>query len=152
MRWCLLLLLAACSNAANPAPDASAMLDILVINELAAEETPDWFEIVNVTSGPVQLDQFVYVDTKGDFVKAKALPPVTLPAGAYFTQDVDDVTSGFKLASDESLWVYRTVDQVLSDGVDWNQDDSPTGMSFARSPDRSGPFRTSMQTKGLPNP
>lgn len=166
-RALLVAVLAGCSNASNPAvdagfvpvdaapdatPDASASLRILVINEVAAGDTPDWFEIVNVTNGPVQLDQFVYSDVKADFVKAKAFPTVTLPAGAYYTQDVDDTISGFKLGSDEELWIYRAADQQLSDGVDWDQGSSPMGMSYAREPDTTGAFTTMAQSKGLPNP
>ena len=167
MRALVLVVLAACSNASNPAvdaafvpidaapdaaPDALVMLKIVVINEVAAGDTPDWFEIVNVTNAPVQLDQYVYVDSKGDFVKAKTFPTVTLPAGAYYTQDVDDTISGFKLGSDEELWVYRAADQLVSDAVDWDQGASPMGMSYARVPDKTGAFVTTDESKGLPNP
>src|SRR5689334_19419666 len=92
MRW-LILILAACSNAADlvvDAPfkpvdaaadaahtDAPEALRILVVNEIASGDTPDWFEIVNATAAPVQLDQFVYVDVAGDFAKAKPFPTLT---------------------------------------------------------------------------
>jgi len=162
-----LLLVAACSNAANPAtdafvgipdvaPDGTAdappALRILVVNELAPGETPDWFEIVNVTNAAVQLDQFVYVDIAGDFVKAKPFPAVTLAPGAYHAQDVDDLISGFKLGSDEELWIYRASDQALSDGVDWAEGAAPAGTSFARVPDKTGNFVTGSQSKGAANP
>lgn len=156
---------AACSQAADPtradAPfvavdsrqlDAPPPLRILVINEVAASETPDWFEIVNVGTSPVMLADFAYVDAANDFVKAKPFPSVTLPPGAYYTQDVDDVTSGFKLASDEELWIYRIGDQMLSDAVDWPEGASTAGMSYARRPDRTGEFATGTPSKGLPNP
>jgi hypothetical protein len=163
----LLLLLAACSNASSGNVDApvqpvdaagDAMIDgpilarILVVNEVAAGDTPDWIEIVNITNGPVQLADFAYVDVADDFVKMKPFPAVTLPAGAYYTQDVDDTISGFKLASDEEVWVYRIADHVLSDGVNWDQGASPAGMSYRRIPDTTGNFATGAQSKGLPNP
>jgi hypothetical protein len=162
--------LAACSNAADPShdaplrpvdaslidayqPDAPPALRILVVNEVAAGETPDWFEVVNATQTPVQLSDFVYVDVKGDFVKAKAFPAMMLGPGAYYAQDVDDVTSGFKLGSDEEIWVYRMSDQRLSDGADWNEGESPSGGSYARSPTIFGPFMTTTNpTKGAANP
>lgn len=172
MRWCLVML-AACSNAADPAvdafvgpPDAStidapadAALDapmgvpirILVLNEVVASGAPDWFEIVNATSAPVELSQFVYVDAAGDFTKARAFPPMVLGPGARYVQDVDDVTSGFKLAGDEELWVYRAADHALSDGVDWADGASPAGMSYARVPDVFGPFVTQTATRGTAN-
>jgi len=156
---CLVVLVTACSNAADPTPDApvgvvdAPMVDaptvdappplsILVVNEIAPGETPDWFEIVNVSGVVVQLEQFSYVDIAGDFAKAKPFPAVSLAPGAYHVQDVDDVVSGFKLGSDEELWVYRIADQRLSDGVDWAEGVAPAGSSYARSPDRTGAFIT----------
>jgi hypothetical protein len=167
MRY-LVLLLAACSNAADPSTDAPASpidaradagsadapagLRILVVNEVAAGESPDWFEVVNVTGGAIQLDQFVYCDVPNDFAKAKPFPTMTLGPGEYFAQDVDDAIAGFKLGSDEELWVYRSSDQALSDGVDWDEGASPAGSSFRRVPDATGGFATGAQSKGAANP
>lgn len=172
MRWTLLLL-AACSNAADPAVDAfvgpadagtidaarDAAVDaasgipmrILVINEVGAGDTPDWFEIVNATTAPVQLADFVFVDVAGDFTKARAFPAMVLGPGARYVQDVDDATAGFKLGSDEELWVYRASDHALSDGVDWSEGASPGGMGYARVPDVFGPFVTQTATRGTAN-
>lgn len=169
MRY-LLVLLVACSNAADPLADApvhhpdgpkpidaaidapAGMLRILVINEVAAGETPDWFEIVNATTAPVQLSEFVFVDSAGDFAKAVPFPAQLLGPGGFATQDVDGVIVPFKLASDEELWVYRASDHALSDGVDWADGQSPTGGSYARVPDTFAPFVTSTHpTKGAPN-
>ena len=168
-----LVLLAACSNAADPAvdafvgsPDASTIdaapdapidapagvpIRILVLNEVGAGDTPDWFEVVNATTAPVELSQFVYVDAAGDFVKARAFPPMMLGPGARYVQNVDDATSGFKLASDEELWIYRTSDHALSGGVDWPDGASPAGMGYARVPDVFGPFVTQVATRGTAN-
>ena len=164
----LLVLAAACSNASDPiidapfqpidaavdgaSPDAPAMARILVVNEVAPGEAPDWIEIVNVSSSPVQLDQFVYVDVAGDFVKAKAFPAMMLAPGAYYVQDVDDPISGFKLGGDEEVWIYRASDRAMSDGVDWAAGAAPTGMSYARKPDKTGAFATGAQSKGVANP
>jgi len=170
MRALLCLALAACSHAADPAtdaplppvdtappvdqapPDAPAALRILVVNEVASGETPDWIEIVNATTSPVELSEFVYVDVAGDFAKARPFPAITLAPGAYYVQDIDDATSGFKLGGDEEIWVYRASDHALSDGVDWEEGDSPAGMSFGRSPSILGGFVTGAQTRGVANP
>jgi len=167
MRW-MLVLLAACSNAADPvgdapvrpidasadAPsiDAPVALKILAVNEVAAGETPDWIEVVNVSNSPVQLDQFLYCDIANDFAKARPFPAMTLQPGAYYTQDIDDTISGFKLASDEEIWIYRASDHALSDSVDWAEGAAPTGMSYARKPDKTGAFATGAQSKGTANP
>lgn len=170
----LVVLLAACSNAANPAVDAafvpidgstdtggevtgpdaapSGALHFLVVNEVAAGETPDWIEIVNATFSPVELSDFVYVDVAGDFTKAVPFPSMMLSPGAYYVQSVDDATSGFKLSADEEVWVYRASDHALSDGIDWAAGDSPTGSSYGRSPTIFGSFVTGAQSKGSANP
>jgi hypothetical protein len=171
MKHLALVMLAACSNAADPAVDAfvgpqmsdgaldaaldaspSTAMRILVLNEVAPSETPDWFEVVNATTAVVQLADFAYVDLAGDFAKAKTFPTMTLAPGVRYVQSVDDVTSGFKLASDEELWIYRVSDHALSDGVDWPEGAAPAGKAYARSPDVFGPFVTAAQTRGTANP
>lgn len=164
----LALVLAACSNAADPVtpdapatsrdapavtPDApAAALNIVVVNEVAAGEAPDWIEVVNVTSAPIQLDQFVVTDVAGDLAKAKPFPAMMLAPGAYYVMNLDDTTVGFKLGSDEEVWVYRASDQALSDGVDWPEGAAPAGMRYARSPDTTGAFVTGTPSKGTANP
>lgn len=170
---------AACSNAADPvAPDGQivaphdaagsqldagatdarpavdgAQLQVLAINEVAAGETPDWFEVVNLSPLTLTLSDFVYCDVADDFVKAKPFAAITLAPGAYYAQAVDDASSGFKLAGDEELHVYFAADHAVVDAVDWASGDSPAGGSFARSPDRTGAFATTTTpTKGVANP
>jgi hypothetical protein len=168
-----ILVIAACSNAANPttpdarvtgAIDAAALVDttqltvdaaplrLLVLNEVAASETPDWFEVVNATTAPIQLSDFIFVDAAGDFTKAVPFPAMMLAPGAFYAQDVDGVTIPFKLASDEELWIYRASDHALSDGLDWAEGDSPAGGSDARIPDVFGTWQTTTHpTKGTAN-
>ncbi len=170
MRALVLVALAACSNAADPLTDSPLLpvdtsptpdgvpadgpvaLRLLVINEVAAGDTPDWIEVVNATTSPIALSDFVYVDSERDFAKAKAFPAMTLAPGAYYAQDIDDATSGFKLGSDEAVFVYRAADQALSDSVDWDEGAAPASMSFARSPTIFGEFATGAQSKGTANP
>jgi hypothetical protein len=160
--------LGACSNAAEIHVDAAfvpldaaadtslgdipASLQLLVVNEVAAGDTPDWFEVVNASFQPLQLDDYVFVDAAGDFTKAKPFPMMTLGPGAYYVQNVDDASAGFKLSSDEEIWVYRASDHALSDGVDWPEGAAPAGMSYARSPTIFGPFVTGSQTPGSATP
>lgn len=171
MKHLALVLLAACSEAASPTADAyvgptdtnSVAIDgsvdsmpvtvrIIVLNEVAPGETPDWIEVVNATTSAVQLADFVYVDAAGDFAKAKAFPAMMLGPGARYVQDIDDTISGFKLASDEAVWIYRASDHALSDGADWDEGAAPATKSWARSPDIFGAFATLAQTRGAANP
>ena len=176
MRIAVVLMIAACSNASDSVPDATRRtaasdapsdrdaasdaastvdagpLRIVVLNEVSAQSDPDWFEIVNATTSPLDLSEYIFVDKAGAFDKAVPFPAQTIGPGAYATQDCDGTTVPFKLASDEELWIYRASDHLLSDGVDWNEGDSPAGGSYARIPDTFGPFTTTMNpTKGLPN-
>jgi len=149
----LALVLAACSNAANPTPDAPAgvvdasivdagpPLGILIVNEVAPGETPDWFEIVNVSGSAVQLGDYCYSDAADDFAKCKPFSAMSLATGAHFAQDVDDIISGFKLGSDEAIFVYRIADHRLSDSLDWDDGVAPAGSTFARLPDTSRSIR-----------
>lgn len=158
----LVLLITACSNAADPASSDAAFanvdasvgppLDILRVNEVAASGAPDFVEIINVSSAAVELSEYCYVDVAGDLAKCKPFPAMSLAPDAHFAQDIDDVVSGFKIGSDEEIWIYRIADARVSDSLDWAEGDSPTNESFARFPDKSGTFaRTNVVTKGAAN-
>ncbi|MFT3696610.1 MAG: lamin tail domain-containing protein [Kofleriaceae bacterium] len=172
----LLLTLAACSNAADPVTlDANHHVDaaladahpdgpkvymdapppqirLLVVNEVVASGNPDWVEIVNATTSPIEMSDFEIIDKAGDLADAYTFPAQTLGPGAFTTIDCDGTIVPFKLSADEEVWIYRKSDGALSDGVDWNDGDSPSGGSFARVPDTFAPFVTSMHpTKGTPN-
>jgi hypothetical protein len=172
-RLAILVAFTACSNAADPSPDApfgdavppvdadvpdapvdgAPFLSLVIINEVAAGGSPeDWFEVVNATSAPILLSDFVFVDVAGDFVKARPLAAVTLAPGERHVQECSDAANGFKLGSDEELWIYRASDQMTSDAVDWSEGQSPVGGSFARIPDTTGVFTTvTPDTQGMPN-
>jgi hypothetical protein len=162
----------ACSNSAAPAPDASRpdaappdadplapdadvplpRLGLLVINEVGASDTPDWVEVVNATLSPLALGDYLFVDVAGDFVKARPFPTLTLAPGQRHVQDISDELVGFKLGSDEAVYLYRATDRALSDYADWAEGESPAGGSWARVPDTSGEFQTlDTATRGQPN-
>jgi len=145
----------ACADAASSVPDASPRTDAtvvqpldapavrvgLVLNEVAATGTPDdWFEVTNTGVTSIVLSDYCFVDVKVDFVKCKPFTATVLAPGAYLAFDVSDATAGFKLGSDEELWIYRNADHMLIDGADWAEGQSPSGGSFARSPDATGEF------------
>lgn len=162
-----------CSNAASPIPDASPLADSapldglrvdagldaaplrggLVLNEVAASGTPeDWFEVTNVGLTSVVLSDYCFVDVKDDFVKCKPFATTILAPGAHLAFDVTTANAGFKLASDEELWIYRNADKLLIDGVDWAEGQSPVAGSFARVPDATGPFMmVAAATRGATN-
>lgn len=161
----LVCLIAACSNAADPAdtPDAPPSgdaavdapagppLDILRVNEVVAAGAPDWFEVVNVSASAVELSEYCYVDS-GALATCKAFPAMSLAPMAHYAQDVDDTISGFKLGGDEEVSVYRISDMRISDKADWAEGDSPGGESWARIPDITGTFaRTNQVTKNAAN-
>ncbi|HEY1552922.1 MAG TPA: hypothetical protein VGG28_34065 [Kofleriaceae bacterium] len=178
MRTSLILAIAACSNARIGAPDAplgahiadapltgidgttssidadlAVPLRIVVLNEVSAQSDPDWIEIVNATTEPLDTSQFIFIDKAGDFDKAVPLPLGTIGPGELATVDCDGGSAvPFKLGSGEEVWIYRASDHALSDGTTWMVGQSPDGGSYARIPDTFGPFTTTMHpTKGEPN-
>ncbi len=160
-----LVAIAACS-AATSGPDASplavdaAMVDAdvtgpcpLTINEVAAAGVPDdWFELLNVSTAPVDLAQFRFVDEADDPAGAVPLPATVLAPGARHVQEVSDALNGFGLGAGDALWIYRVGATTRCTGVDWDSGDAPDGGSWARVPDGTGPYRTTTpDTRGVAN-
>jgi hypothetical protein len=163
-----IVLVASCSYPTDSRPDASPLRDAatdaaiivdavapatgLVLNEVAASGTPtDWFEVVNLGPTTVVLSDYCFVDKAADFAKCKTFASATLQVGARTSFEVSDTASGFKLASDEELWIYRNSDKALVDGVDWGEGQSPVQGSFARVPDGRGQFMTVATTRDAAN-
>jgi hypothetical protein len=138
-------------NAANVANNPNAPLMILVVNEVAASETPDWVELANATAAPVQLSEYCIVDSSA--AACSPLPSMALAAGGYVVVDVSDALTGFGLGNDDAVLVKRIADLRLSDSADYPAGGaSPAGSSYARSPTITGPFATTAtQTKGAAN-
>jgi hypothetical protein len=143
----------ATSSDAAPVDASDAPLRIVVLNEVSAQSDPDWIEIVNATTEPLDTSQFIFIDKAGDFDKAVPLPLGTIGPGELATIDCDGGSAvPFKLGSGEEVWIYRGSDHALSDGTAWMVGQSPDGGSYARIPDTFGPFTTTMHpTKGEPN-
>lgn len=165
------LLVAGCSGAGDgdlnlpdPAPDAApdapadgladAPVDLpaIRINEVAAGETPDWVELVNLGEVAIELAGLRILDGSDAATAVAFATSGTLAPGAYFAIDIADETVGFKLGSDEDCWLFTAAGDVI-DFVDWNQGDAATGKSYARQPDGTGEFISlDVQTKGAANP
>ncbi len=139
----------------DESPDAPAADAGLVINEVASKGDPlDWFELYNASGEAIALDAFVVADDLKDAAKRVAFPAdlVILP-GEYLQIELDkDGWPGFALGGDEELGVW-TADGALADEVDWDEGQAGEGMSFARTPDAIGEFRTvDNPTPGAANP
>ena len=126
----------------------------LIVNEVAARGEPrDWFELYNASGAPLALDGFLLADDLTDRSRRVPFhPDQVIEPGAYVRIELDaDGWPGFALGRDEELgiwtWYHRPVAQI-----DWQDGDSGRGMSYARVPDVTGPFRTAATpTPGAPN-
>lgn len=132
----------------------------LVINEVTPAGQPvDWFEVVNVSTQPVQLDDFVYTDrpishASNGSARVVAFPSSVLQPGAYHVQRVTRDDSGFALSSTngETLAVHRAADLAAVDEFEWPAGVATVQGSFARTPDIEGAFvDTQTPTPGQPN-
>ena len=135
--------------------DAEAGAEIgLVINEVAAQGDPlDWFELYNVSGGPIELANFVMADDLTDESKRIPFPDSTIiEAGEFLQIELDkDGWPGFALGRDEELGIW-TADGTLVAQVDWEKGQADEGTSWARLPDITGDFQTvDTPTPGAPN-
>jgi hypothetical protein len=124
----------------------------IIITEIAAAGTPDdWVEVKNISDAPVDLDDFVVVDKRDDLDRARPLGAVTLGPGERYVRILTDATVGFRLAGDEELWIYRSGDDTVVDGHDWDQGASPPGGSMARRHDLGTFITVAPDTRGRAN-
>ena len=137
---------------ATPDAPASAAA-VLHINEIAAAEDPDWFELYNPGSSAVALEGWTFADVvNAEPAKRTAFAKgASVPANGFLQVQVSDLLVGFKLGKDEELAVWRPNGE-LADSANWQDGDAPIGKSWARFPDGSGPFATTLKpTPGKPN-
>jgi len=158
-----LLLAASCAQSntgvdASPLVDAAPVVDAddrcpLAVNEIAASGDPeDWFELVNVSAGPIDLADYRFIDEADDPNAAVLFDGGVLAAGARIVQEVSDADQGFQLGADDALWLYRVGATEPCDGVDWSAGDAPSGGSYSRVPDGTGGFTTTQPaTRGAHN-
>ncbi len=120
----------------------------LVINEISAAGSPDGAELANVGEDTIDLSTLYITDDRSDPTKFRL--EGELEASDYLWLPLTDETVGFKLKSDEELFLFDE-DQLMIDGVDWEEGDSPEGLSYHRSPDLVGEFTTGQPTPGESN-
>lgn len=146
----LLLLCTACGggDAPNPgdagtAPDASdnPTFTGLVINEVVAAGSPDWFELFNRSSAAIDLEGAHFSDDAARPLRATFSAGQVVPAGGYLVVEVSDDLVGFGLGKDEMLVVFDP-DGGEIDRADWDEGDAPDGASWGRNPDGAGSFET----------
>lgn len=136
---------AGAADAAPSSMDGGAAADAgplasLVINEVAAKGDPnDWFEVENTGSSWVDLTGFGYSDDLSVPLKAKFPAGVMLAPGEFYAQSL--ASAGFGFGSAEEAGIFEP-DGRLIDSVKWNKGDSPSGGSYGRIPDATGPFMT----------
>lgn len=127
----------------------------LVINEIAAAGEPaDWFELVNVSSAPVDLAGYRFADGTPGLDRTARLPPSVLAPGARHVEEVTTGGDGFRLGADDALVLYRDRAGELEpcDRVRWTDDDAPPRGSYARLPDGNGRFETVLRdSRGVMN-
>lgn len=132
--------------------DAPMSLPDIRINEVAAGETPDWVEFVNLGEVAIDLTSLRILDANDAATAVALAASGSLEPGTYLAVDIADETVGFKLGGDEEFWLFTAAGDVI-DSVDWNQGDAATGKSYARQPDGTGDFVSlDTQTKGAANP
>ncbi len=123
----------------------------LIINEVAAAGDPDWFELYNSTDRAISLEEATFTDDLSNPTRGLFAEGESVAAGGYVVIYLSDEWPGFKLGSDEELGIYDH-ERELVDSVDWDEGESPSGGSYARIPDGTGPFkRVQTATPGAAN-
>ena len=135
-----------CSTGEYCNADCVARID-LVINEIVAFGT-DGIEVVNVGEEVIELDQ-IFISDDPTLLQKASLSGQLQP-DEYLWIEVTDNTLGFKLASDEAVYL-SDVNGAIIDSVDWEEGDAPEGQSYRRIPDLVGDFQTGSPSLGEAN-
>jgi hypothetical protein len=117
------------------------------INEVESSGgTPgDWIELVNTSTSPVDLSNFVLKDN--DDTHVFTIPAGTTLAGGAF--GAFDVESAFGLGSADSARLYTAGAATLLDSYSWT---AHAAITYGRCPDGTGAFaNTTASTKGAAN-
>ncbi len=139
-------------DAAPGLTDASPLSELGVrINEVAASGDPeDWVELINLSKGAISLDGYALTDAP-DGSPVPLASGLVIEPGALVVLDVSELTFGFKIGSDEALYLYDPTGALI-DSADWDEGASPEGGSFSRKPHGTGDFvTTTPDTRGEPN-
>jgi hypothetical protein len=114
----------------------------VVINEVSSNPTPDWVELINLTSSPIELAGYALEDEGGGHFD---LPPGTvIPANGLLT--LDQALFGFGLGGADGIRLLAP-GSVLVDQASWTAHVATLG----RCPNGTGPFVLQAASKGAPN-
>ena len=153
---------------AAPVAQGSPARGDLVINEVSprSPDGPDWIELLNRSSQPVDLCGFFVTDdldrldhyvSLGGVLPPSPCPPVLLDAGAYLVIVADDdVAAGpdhapFKLGEDDSVYVVD-MGGLATDSFLYLYPRGHDNLTLARIPDGEGLFFLVEPTRGQANP
>jgi hypothetical protein len=124
-----------------------------VVNEVVADgPMGDWVELHNPSAAGADVSGYFLTDDPVEKPTAYALPAGSVvPAGGYLVVAVSAATTGFGLGSDEAL-AFLTPEGAVVDQADWAEGEAPSGSSYGRLPNGTGPFVTlAMPTQGAEN-
>jgi len=129
-----------------------------MLNEISpnpGEGADDWFELVIVGEGTVDLSAYSVVDDNPDH-EPFALPAMEVSAGDYIlvTAKADDPQPGgihFPYGLGKSDALALSEGGALVDTVAWAREDVPDGATHGRLPDGTGAWVMNTPTPGMPN-
>ncbi|MBD91064.1 MAG: hypothetical protein CL940_12075, partial [Deltaproteobacteria bacterium] len=136
----------------DAAPDPGA----LVINEIVARPEDggvDWVELLVVSDTPVELSEFLLVDSNDEHTP-EPVGSGTLEPGAFWVihatgEDAIEGELSYKLGAADSLTLTRA--GAVVDTLEWEEGEAPEGTSFGRLPDGESAGQTLKPTPGAPN-
>ncbi len=146
---CLTLVLVAVFS--GPAVAVTPDYSTIKINEVRSNPNPDFVELINTGSQPVDISGLLAVDNDPAHTPIVFAAGVTLQAGAYFSFDPDAaaITGHFGLGSADSITILKPDGTSVVDTYAWTIHRSP---SFARCPNGTGDFAvTTTATPGTVN-
>lgn len=137
----------AVNDCSEPEPEVGSVDDV-VINEIESKDgdNPDWIELKNNGSLPVDVAGLQLVDNGGD--EQYAIPAdTTIVAGGYLVVDGTQFTFG--LGGDDSAILLSADGNTVLDQYDWT---STAEVTYGRCPDGTGDFAaTTVATPGEAN-
>jgi hypothetical protein len=131
-----------CSDCeADCGPCTSPADSDVVLNEVvaaAADNGPDWVELANTSDMAASLEGWSMEDAGGNLVTFTS--SAVVPANGYLLlargQDFDFGIGG------QDMLTLRDASGELVDTTNWLEGEAPTGSSWGRLPDTTGPFQT----------
>lgn len=131
---------------AGPVSAAEPDFSALKISEVKTNPNPDFVELVNTGSVPLDLSGLKVADS--DHAAVPFAPGTTLAPGGYFSFDPDSITGGFGLGAADSVTIFQADGSTKIDTYAWTTHRTP---SYARCPGGSELVLTTVATPGAAN-